>query len=92
MWAEYRATLARPVSLSSDTLFLRYGTLTDRTIARNQIRLARVLSWLDETIKAKRYQGFGAANVEIVLDGEVIHIGLDEPGRFVAALGLNQAR
>ena len=86
MWAEYRATLARPVSLSSDTLFLRYGTLTDRTIARNQIRSARLLSWRDEAIKAKRYQGFGAANVEIVLDGEIIHIGLDEPGRFIAAL------
>ena len=86
MWAEYRATLARPISLSSDMLFLRYGTLTDRTIARNQIRAARLLSWRDETIKTKRYQGFGAANVEIVLDGEIIHIGLDEPGRFIAAL------
>jgi len=87
MWAEYRATLARPVSLSGDTLFLRYGTLTDRKIARNQIRSVRTLSWKDEALTAKRYQGCGAANVEIVLDGEVIHIGLDEPGRFVAAIG-----
>lgn len=86
MWAEYRATLARPVSLSDDTLFLRYGTLTDRKIARNQIRSARLLSWRDEAIKAKRYQGCGAANVEIVLDGEIIHIGLDEPRQFIAAL------
>ncbi len=92
MWAEYRATLARPLSLSGDTLFLRYGTLTDRKIALSQIRSARQLSWRDEAIKAKRYQGFGAVNVEIMLDGEVIHIGLDEPGRFVAALALNQVR
>lgn len=92
MWAEYRATLARPLSLSGDTLFLRYGTLTDRKIALSQIRSARQLSWRDEAIKAKRYQGFGAVNVEIMLDGEVIHIGLNEPGRFVAALALNQVR
>ena len=86
MWAEYRATLARPVSITDDTLFLRYGTLTDRKIARDQIRSARTLTWKDESLAAKRYQGCGGANVEIVLDGEVIHLGLDEPGRFVAAL------
>ena len=86
MWAEYRATLARPVSLSDDTLFLRYGSLTDRKIARDQIRSARTLTWKDESLAAKRYQGCGGANVEIVLDGEVIHLGLDEPGRFVAAV------
>ena len=86
MWAEYRATLARPVSLSDDTLYLRYGTLTDRKIALSEILSTRALSWKDESTKAKRYQGCGAANVEIVLGGEIIHIGLDEPGQFIAAL------
>lgn len=92
MWAEYRATLARPVSLSEDTLILRYGTRTDRKIALSEIRSARILSLKDKPIKATRYQGCGAANVEIVLDGEVIHIGLDAPGCFVTALALNQVR
>ena len=86
MWAEYRATLARPVSLSDDTLFLRYGTLTDRKIALREILSTRALSWKDDSTKAKRYQGCGAANVEIVLGGEIIHIGLDEPGQFISAL------
>ncbi len=87
MWAEYRATLARPISLSRDLLYLRYGTLTNRVITRRDIRSMRALSWRDQASKATRYQGCGAVNVEIILsDGEAIHIGLDEPGRFIAEI------
>lgn len=95
MWAEYRATLARPVSLSDDTLYLRYGTLTDRKIALSDILSARALSWKDKSrmcdtanksMKATRYQGCGAANVELVLEREIMQLGLDEPEQFLSAL------
>ncbi len=94
LWAEYRATQARPVSLDVDTLYLRYGTWTDLRIDRKQIVACRALSWRDfEPIKGKsarpiQLQGMGAANVELTLDdGRVYRIGLDEPAAFMRALG-----
>lgn len=37
-------------------------------------------------MKATRYQGCGAANVELVLEREIMQIGLDEPEQFLSAL------
>jgi hypothetical protein len=100
MWAEYRATQARPISLDSQTLYLRYGTLTDLRIPIIAIHSARGLRWQDCAATGPRtlprpivYQGMGAANVEFALhDGTVYRIGVDQPAIFLAELQARQTR
>jgi hypothetical protein len=83
MWAEYRATQARPISLTAEKLLLRYGTLIDREINLTEIISYRTLSWRDLEAKSladqatrqtseratrpTRYVGMGGANVELKL-------------------------
>jgi hypothetical protein len=93
MWAEYRATQARPISLTTEKLLLRYGTVVDREIALDQIVSYRTLSWRDLEVKPKRaarpksYVGMGGANVELKLaNSETIWLGIDQPQVFLAAL------
>jgi hypothetical protein len=93
MWAEYRATQARPISLTAQKLLLRYGTLVDREIELAQIISSRSLSWRDLegqrelTPRPKSYVGMGGANVELQLEsGETIWLGIDQPQIFLASL------
>ncbi len=93
MWAEYRATQARPISLSADKLLLRYGTLVDREIELAQIVSYRTLSWREidakhsRTARPKSYVGMGGPNVELTLsNGETVWLGIDQPSTFLAAL------
>lgn len=93
LWAEYRATQARPISIDGNTLYLRYGTLTDLQIARSNISAVRLLSWRDFEASAPGkmrpivYQGMGAANLELTLqDGRIYRIGVDEPAALLRAL------
>jgi hypothetical protein len=94
LWAEYRATQARPISLDAQTLFVRYGTLSDLEIAINTIQSARSLSWRDFDGARVRgearpvlYQGMGAANVELRLqNGTIYRLGVDQPEIFLAEL------
>lgn len=97
LWAEYRATQARPISLDATTLYLRYGTLTNLHIDRASISAARLLSWRDfeATSQGKPrpivYQGMGAANLELTLqDGRIYRIGLDAPAALLLALNEQQ--
>jgi hypothetical protein len=86
--AEARAAHHRPVSLDARSLYLRYGLVVDRTIARELVASARALDWKDRDAReVTHHAGCGGANVRLELrTGEVIHLGLDEPGRFLAAL------
>lgn len=95
MWAEYRASLARPISLSDKELLLRYGTIVDRRIALSDIVSFRTLSWRDleaaksiaRKLRPRQYVGMGGANVELVLsDGSALWIGVDQPQALLTAL------
>ena len=95
LWAEYRATQARPVSLDANTLYLRYGTLTDLRINRADIQAARLLSWRDLEPSASSapkliiLQGMGAANIELTLqDGRIYRLGIDDAAGLLKALAL----
>jgi hypothetical protein len=87
-FAEARAAKHRPVSLDGEWLYLRYGLMVDRKIALSQVRSAGMLDWKDMDARGiSHYAGCGAANLRLVLSsGETIHIGLDDPNRFLAAL------
>jgi hypothetical protein len=96
LWAEYRATQARPISIDANTLYLRYGTLTDLQIDRANIRAVRLLSWRDFEASAPGkprpivFQGMGAATIELtLLDGRVYRVGVDDPVGLVRALDVS---
>jgi hypothetical protein len=99
LWAEYRATLARPISLDQDTLYLRYGLSCDLRLPLVEIRSAKLLNWRDlsdqmqvgtagsRSVRAKVLQGMGAANIELRMqDGQYYRIGVDTPDAFVRLL------
>jgi hypothetical protein len=96
MWAEYRATQCRPISLDlvdgKPILRLRYGIFTDRVLALESLQLVRVLSWQDleskamRSMKIKRYCGMGDANVELKFEAETLWLGVDQPEQLRSAL------
>ena len=103
LWAEYRATRWRPVSVDAQSLHLRYGLLIDTVVPRRSIVDVQPVSHrapLNRAPGRLRLTGMGAANVRIKLHpgtalrlpwGErttdEIFLGVDEPERFIRALG-----
>ncbi len=102
LWAEYRATRWRPVSLDEHTLYLRYGLLIDTKLPLEAMQGVEYLAARKPVARAPRQlrlAGMGRANVRIRLQpgthvrlpwGEretsEILLGVDEPERFIRAL------
>lgn len=102
LWAEYRATRWRPVSLDARTLFLRYGLLIDAALPRTALRGAEAVAAREPRARAPGrlvLQGMGRANVRLRLqpgtrvclpwgerEASEILLGLDEPERFIQAV------
>ena len=102
LWAEYRATCWRPLSLDAGTLHLRYGLLIDAALPRSAVRCAEPVAAREPLARAPRrlrLQGMGRANVRLRLqpgtrvrlpwgDSETdeVLLGVDEPERFILAV------
>ncbi len=73
LWAEYRATRWRPVSLDADALHLRYGLLIDATLPRASVQGAEPVAGREPRGPSTRapgrlvLQGMGRANVRLRL-------------------------
>jgi hypothetical protein len=103
LWAEYRATRWRPVSVDAHTVHLRYGLLIDATLPRAAVLGAEAVAARERVPRAPRrlrLQGMGRANVRLHLapgtrvvlpfgEREVseLLLGVDEPERFIQAVG-----
>ena len=102
LWAEYRATFWRPVSIGPDVLHLRYGLLFDVALPREAVLHAEIIDRKTPLPRAPtrlRLEGMGRANLRLRLrpgtrvllpwgerEVEEIALGLDEPQRFIQAL------
>lgn len=100
LFAEYRATRLRPVTLDDGVVHLRYGIVTDARLAASAILEAQAVDMRPWRAKGRmRLMGMGRANVRLTLapgtrlktafgEKEIaeLYIGLDEPGRFIAAV------
>ena len=102
MWAEYRATVWRPVSIDTDSLHLRYGLLIDVTLPLAAVLDAQPIDRKSPLPREKTQlclEGMGRANVRLRLRpgtrvqlpwGERalddIALGIDDPRRFMQAL------
>jgi hypothetical protein len=105
LWAEYRATRWRPVSLDAHMLHLRYGLLMDTTVSYEAVQGVEPLAPrapLPGGTRRLRLEGMGRANVRIRLqpgtrvrlpwgerDTDEILLGVDEPERFMRAISEN---
>ena len=100
LFAEYRATRLRPVTLDDGIVHLRYGIVTDARLAASAILEAQAVDMRPRRARGRmRLMGMGRANVRLTLapvirlrtvfgEKEVaeLYIGLDEPGRFIATV------
>ena len=105
LWAEYRATRWRPISLDEQALHLRYGLLLDATVPYKAVQAAELLAPRERFPRAPRrlrLEGMGRANVRIRLhrdtkvrlpwgerDTDEILLGVDEPERFIRTIERN---
>ena len=102
MWAEYRATVWRPVSIEPESLHLRYGLLIDVTLPLAAVLDAQPIERKSPLPRAKtqlRLEGMGRANLRLRLrpgtrvqlpwgerELDDIALGIDDPQRFMQAL------
>lgn len=100
LYAEYRATRLRPISLTEESIHLRCGVVVDTVLLRAAVVEARVVSVRPPRAPHRlRLVGMGKATVWLRLQNgtrlktvfgerEVaeLYIGVDEPHRFVGAL------
>jgi membrane protein YdbS with pleckstrin-like domain len=100
LWAEYRATVLRATTLEYSVLHIRHGVLGDLTVPYDRIDAVEPTRGRPGRRKGHlRFVGTGTANVRLRLAPgtrlptllgmravDEIHIGLDEPDRFINAL------
>lgn len=102
LFAEHRATLRRPVSLSHDALFVRYGLRAELVVPLRQIESVspHAVPVPRRQVGSLRYCDAGTPNVHIELSPplqvpglfgaakpvERLYLGIDEPQRFIAAM------
>ena len=98
--AEYRATLRRPITVTSDTLRIRYGVIDDFSISISDIISAEHFSGLSRRATGRiRCIGAGAANVRLqllpntllktIFGEKIVHellIGVDDVNGFLNAI------
>lgn len=83
-YAEYRAVAIRPISITSDSLIIRYGLYNPIKIPINQIDRVNFNSkYIPRASHVKRYNLAGAPNIELKLNtGKLVYLGLDSPQDF----------
>ncbi len=102
LWADYRATLWRPVSIDAEAVHLRYGLVFDIKLPRSAVLRAEAIDARMPCARKPgrlRAQGMGRANVLLKLRpgtlvllpwGEQavteVALGIDDPQRFVDTL------
>lgn len=100
LYAEYRATRLRPISLTDEAIHLRCGVVVDTVLPRAAVVEAQVVSTRPPRAPQRlRLVGMGKATVRLRLaagtrlttvfgEREVteLYLGVDEPQRFVGAL------
>lgn len=100
LWADYRATKLRPMSVVATCLRIRYGVAGDVAVPWPCIAsVARYSGSARRATGRMRFVGMGAANVRIALrpgtrlpallrerDIDEVLLGVDEPERFIACL------
>lgn len=100
LYAEYRATRLRPITVSGAAIHLRYGLLVDALLPMHAI--VEVLPVTAQPRRARRrlrLTGMGRANVLLRLaagtrlktpfgerETTELYLGVDEPGRFMQAV------
>lgn len=86
--AEYKAISIRPVSLSPESITIRYGVWNPVKVLLSEISVIKLNSkFIRRSSNVKRYNLSGNPNVEIKLNsGMIIYLGLDSPNEFILAL------
>lgn len=100
LWAEYRATLLRPISLEPGQLHIRHGLVGDVVVPLDAI--AAVAAWqgpVRRSARRLRFVGMGSANLRLQLrPGTIletpfrrseiaeIYVGVDDAARLRTAL------
>lgn len=105
LWAEYRATWLRPISLEPRQLHIRHGLLGDVIVPLGAIvAVERVRGPVRRAARRLRYIGMGTANLRLALapgtrlqtafqhvEVDEIFLGVDDPAGVRAALGARPA-
>jgi hypothetical protein len=96
MFAEWRATTMRPISIRDDALHVRYGVLHSFVIPLDDIKSVSSTSIHDAHRYPVKMAGFGSPNVALVLNAPVrttfgkqsstLAIAVDQPKEFMEAL------
>ncbi|MDK1287592.1 hypothetical protein [Pseudoalteromonas umbrosa] len=90
--AEYRAIAKRPISLTEDTLIVRYGLYNPIVIPLNNILdIKKNHQPITRGKNLKRFNYSGVPNIEIILNkpkGTIksLFIGVDDPTNFIASI------
>jgi len=86
--AEYKALAIRPISISPNSLIVRYGVWQPLTIAMDEIKHVRLNSkYVRRASHVNRFNLAGNPNVEIALNsGKFIYLGVDSPNEFTSVL------
>lgn len=100
LWAEYRATCLRPISLEDHHLHIRHGLLGDVVVPLSAIAAVERCQGAVRRVSGRlRFTGMGAANLRLVLapgmrlqtpfrltEVAEIYLGVDDPAGLQAAL------
>ncbi|GAB3367397.1 hypothetical protein GCM10027431_11120 [Lysobacter rhizosphaerae] len=96
MFAEWRATTMRPISIRDDALHVRYGVLHSFVVPLGDIESVSSASIYDVQRNPIKLAGFGSPNVALVLNVPVrttfgkqtsaLAIAVDQPKQFMEAL------
>jgi hypothetical protein len=86
--AEYKAISIRPVSITTNSIIIRYGVWNPLNISLNDIEFVQLNSkFIARSSNVKRYNLSGNPNIKIKLNsGKFIYLGLDLPNKFILAL------
>ncbi|PAJ75061.1 hypothetical protein CJF42_07070, partial [Pseudoalteromonas sp. NBT06-2] len=86
--AEYKAISIRPVSITPNSLIIRYGVLNPLEISLANIESIQLSSgFIRRSSNVKRFNLAGNPNVEIQLNsGKFIYLGVDSPSDFILTL------
>jgi len=86
--AEYKAISIRPISITSESIIIRYGIWNPLKVTLSGIESVRLNShFIRRASNIKRFNLSGNPNVEIKMkSGKLIYLGLDSPNEFILAL------
>lgn len=87
-FAEYKALSIRPVSITADSVVIRYGVYNPHSIPIKDIAAANLhSSYVRRANHVKRFNLSGNPNIELKLcSGKLVYLGLDSPRAFIQAI------